>query len=358
MPDLESVHLTFRSGLHVGRHGIGQEAVMPHVPADTLFSALAATRALLIPDTGTWAGRFKTDPPPFRLTSAFPLAGGVRFYPRPLAAPPGLTMEPKRWRNVRFVSETIMRHLQSGRLPPEYELPARPDEEPRQGLGLQDGALWLARKEVGQLPEPIRTWRERKGATRPRPLEALLRQRVWAEATVPRVTVERISNRSQIFHTGRVSFAPGCGLWFGVQWFDETARPELLAILAALGDAGLGAERSAGYGAFTFATGERLGWPDPTADGVMLMLSRCYPARGDMAAVLDSRATYNLVYVAGHLQSLGRADQRRRGVYLITEGSIIGGAARGRLAKVTPTAGSYPHEVWRYGLALGIEVQR
>ena len=88
----------------------------------------------------------------------------------------------------------------------------------------------------------------------------------------------------------------------------------------------------------------------------MLLLSRYHPRPEEAAQMLTTEgAAYELIHVAGRVRSLGQADQRRRGARLVAEGSLIGGGARGTLVDVRPTVGTYPHAVWRYGLALGIQ---
>lgn len=355
MPTLEIYRLTFRDGLHVGFHGIGQEKALAHVPSDTLFAALVSTRVQWQGDAEAWANRFKEDPP-LRMTSAFPFAGNVRFYPRPLKPPKN--MDPKGWRKVQFVSEEILKYLLAGDVPESYLL-KKGNEEPQDGLALQNGALWLAVKEKEKLPLSLLEKKNRKGETYRLNMKAIQRQKVWDEETIPRVTVDRTSNTSEIFHTGRIQFRRGCGLWFGIQWKEEGLRPELEATLRVLGDAGLGAERSAGYGVFTFEREpNRSAWPDTPPNGLLYLLSRYYPASdSDAKALLHEGSAYDLIHVAGRVQTVGVANQRRRGVNLVAEGSVIGAEASGGLAEAQPTVGSFPHNVYRYGLALGIGME-
>lgn len=350
MPQLDTYYLTFRAGLHVGRHGIGQEKVLAHVPADTLFAALAVVRAQVMPDVDTWAAGFNSDAP-FCLTSAFPYAGKVRFYPRPVRSP--VSADPKRWRKIRFVSEGVLKRLLDGNAP-ETLWPRPLDKEPADGLAMQGGAIWLMRDEMQDLPEDMRTKNEGNGK-RDLPPKAIQHKRVWAEATVPRVTVDRITHASEIYHTGRITYAPECGLWFGVQWRDPSRRDDFETLLRVLGDAGLGAERSAGYGAFTFERREPLTLADPPENGLMMLLSRYYPRDAqDAQALTRGDAAYELIHLAGRVRTAGLADQRRRGVRLVAEGSLIGAAAQGGLADVRPEVGEFPHAVYRYGLALGV----
>ncbi len=353
MPILETFNLKFHSGIHIGTRGIEQEQTLAYIPADTLFAALVAMRVRLMDDTLAWVERFKGQPP-FRLTSAFPFVGKVRFYPRPVPAFQGIL--PKEWRRVKFISEQVLRHWQQNDLPASW-LPKAGQDAPENGLTFQNGALWFSREEIPGLPEAFRTRKSNHGLRlEPLPAEAIQRQVVWAEAAIPRVSVDRLGNQSDIYHVGRVSFAEECGLWCGVEWRDMTQRGQVLEILTALGDSGIGAERSAGYGAFTFAPSESVEWADPKPGGIMLLLSRYYPLAEEAVSVLQTKsAAYELVYVAGYVKADGQPSQRRRGVHLVAEGSLVGSHAQGQLVDVKPTAGSFPHSVWRYGLALGLE---
>jgi CRISPR-associated protein Csm4 len=191
-------------------------------------------------------------------------------------------------------------------------------------------------------------------------LKAIQRQKVWVESVVPRVTVDRVSNTSEIFHTGRIQFAAGCGLWFGAHWLADDARASFEETLQVLGDSGLGAERSAGYGSFRFSRTEKtLPIAEAKSNGLLYLLSRYYPEnQADAESLLRDDAAFDLAYVAGRTQAMGTANQRRRGARLVVEGSVIGGGATGALADVTPTVGSFPHKVYRYGYALGIGLEQ
>lgn len=355
MPILDIYRLTFRDGLHVGFHGIGQENTLSHIPSDSLFAALAVTRANLHGDAGPWIDQFTKAEPPIRLSSAFPFAGDVRFYPRPPERP--ASMDLKDWDRIRFVSEGILQGLLKNTLP-EENLPQGLDKEPRTGLALQNGQLWLKSDEAMRLPPGLREKKKLDGTPIPLSLKVVQRQRVWQESTIPRVTVDRISNTSEIFHTGRIQFSQGCGLWFGVEWNDRNQVQDLEELLSLLGDAGLGAERSIGYGAFQFERMKQaVAWDNPRPDGRLYLLSRYHPRDAKDAESLLKHAYYDLVVVSGRVQTAGVANQRRRSARLVAEGSLVGGAAQGGLVDVQPTVQPFPHPVYRYGLALGIGVE-
>jgi len=85
-------HLTFKTALHLGRAAgpaqtgkLGLEKTETYIPADTLFSALCHTWATFY---GTQSLTEFLDPYttesdtlPFTLTSAFPFADDIHFYP-------------------------------------------------------------------------------------------------------------------------------------------------------------------------------------------------------------------------------------------------------------------------------------
>lgn len=375
MPQLTIYHLRLCGRLRVGRHGVGQEAATIHVPGDTLFAALVAAWV----DAGgrgeSWGESFpqaeKPADPPLLLTSAFPYAGEVHFYPLPQVdlRPLDVEVEERRkdLKRIAFVSEGIFRRIVSGQslagcLPP-------PSGEPGKGLFLQGQTLWLTAEEVAQLPEAMRTFEDAKGQPHERPARALQHLHVWKTDKVPRVTVDRVNSASNIFHTGRVTFAPDCGLWFGVEWRRPEAsldggvsyRAAFEQALNLLSDSGLGSERAVGYGAFRWQKGGSLSWPDPAPGALYVTLSRYHPRPSETPeAFSGDDVAYSLVPVAGYLQTPTGAAQRRRRLWLAAEGSVlraVGPGPYGDLTDVRPQVGAFPHPVWRYGLACPVALK-
>ena len=81
-------NLTLKGPIHQGEFvGINREAALDWVPSDTLFAALVATWASHGEPVKQLLEDFVSGAPPFRLTSAFPRAGAVRFYPAPARYP-------------------------------------------------------------------------------------------------------------------------------------------------------------------------------------------------------------------------------------------------------------------------------
>ena len=349
--------LELRGPLHIGEVGIGREETLSYVPSDTLFSALVSAWAAREPgeaqrELGEWLSDFLTDPPnpPFRLTSAFPWAGGVRFYPRPL----GLQgwSEPKKTKRIRWVSEGIFQSLVTGQ-----QLTA----EQKQTNLLHDGTVWV----LGE---------ERDAIARALKLSANQEVHLWWEDVAPRVTVDRLANRSNLFHTGRAGYASGGGLWFAVRFRDDAARalwrPRIQEALATLADMGLGGLRSQGHGGFHFKWEEEAEVPaGDLRSGYMVTLARYVPrdAAEIERTLRPSGTSYSLVRVGGWCMDDAYHAWRRKPLRLVAEGSLLGhdGGAPGRLVDVTPEPEAEPRpifhngrRVYRYGLAFPVAVDK
>ena len=74
------------SSFHFGRLSGSQEDSSVVFPSDSLFAALVHTAAQTLPSAAfeAWISGFAAGQPDFLLTSAFPCAGSIRFYPMPL----------------------------------------------------------------------------------------------------------------------------------------------------------------------------------------------------------------------------------------------------------------------------------
>jgi CRISPR-associated protein Csm4 len=334
------------SYFHFGKQGLGQEETYSTWSSDSLFAALTARLAILMGDQAVtnWIKPFLEGQPPFLLTSLFPFAGQLRFFPVPYAScfpndqplPEGL--RPKDLKKVQFVSESIYRQLlNSGSLVAFY--PSH--------IELHGGIFWLTKEEGDKLPksedrQPIRIWEIEKK---------------------PRVTIDRSSNSTALFHLGTVHFAPGCGLWFGVEWRNSTIGKELLAhLLNDLGEAGLGADRSVGYGKAQFTQGDILTLPDPVK--MWTSLSRYLPREEEMEAFQHPHAVWKIQTVGGWLDSPQKTGQRRRTINFVQEGTTLGMPKKtqlpfGRVVDVRPRYKSgeeYPisHGVYRSGLTVAV----
>ena len=74
------------SGLHIGKQGMAQERSSIIYHSDSLFSALFQTLAAVSDKIhfDELLNEFNSGDPPFSITSAYPFAGDIRFFPMPL----------------------------------------------------------------------------------------------------------------------------------------------------------------------------------------------------------------------------------------------------------------------------------
>lgn len=361
-------HLEARAPFHFGLRGVGIEATGQHAPSDTLFSALCAAirqlygSAMLVGFLEECHGH----DPPVLLSSAFPYgftrgegegerrdpdvpldpSRAVCFFPRPMEPPPGvpdLPAERKAVKKIAWVSEGVFRGWVGGEDLKPHFAPERL---------IHGGQVWLTDPELASLSG----WRDEETD------EVVL----WVTGDVPRVTVDRGTSTSSVYQAGRVWFRPGGGLWMLARWREDWRERGELA-LQALGDEGIGGERSAGHGLFRLHGPRTLPpLPDPSSGGRFVALSLYYPAVQELSAVLGGdgvgyrfqvrrgwMASPDWVEADGSEATRGGA-LRRKAVRMFAEGSVLrwpeGKAFLGTLADVTPDVFT-AHKVYRYGLA-------
>lgn len=321
---LFSVTLAPKGAFHLGERGIGYEETSEFVRADTFFGALCSVWSLLYGEHAVQSDLLGvgTDPwePPFLFSSAFPRAGSVRFYPKPLLPPPD--GDAAAWKDVEWVSEAVFRAwLAREPLPADLRL-------------LHGGEVAASAEELRKL----RDWNE----------EAPL----WKVTRVARVTLDVPTNATELWHFGRLHFAPECGLhlWVDVRRLAERLWPALRL----LGDVGLGGDRSAGHGLFEvdFRQEEP---PWRASDARFVTLSPVWPPPDQVAALLGDGCAYRLVTRTGWIGGVLPTPYRRKTVRLLAEGSVLIGstsAVWGGLADVTPDhVPDLPHRVYRWGYA-------
>ena len=315
-------HLNFRSLLHLGRRGVGLEETEISIPADTLFSAICQTWRTFYgeEDLTDFLAQYETGEP-FLLTSAFPFAGNIRFFPKPLIDfKVNADDERKKLKKVRYLSEKRFRQIAN-------------DEEIAFDSNhlINDGQLWVQHGD--QCPSAV-----------------------WNIDKRPRVTLDRQSSSSEIWHLGGVKFHEGCGLWFGAKFDAEETQTQIETILRVLGDTGIGGERSAGYGIFDLHS-EPAGIESERETDRFITLSPICPRDADeLNRLIQGDVGYALEECSGWIGSAEGNGLRRQQVWMFAEGSVLAGngARIGRLVDLKPEA--CPHPVWRYAYAWPIKI--
>ncbi len=294
------------------------------LPSDSLFAALVSAWASSGADVKARLLGFAQGQPPFRITSAFPWVGRVRFFPAPAALPDRLGLIGKEAKRVKWISDTVFAQLRAG-------------TEPEKNF-LHDDTVWVTLEEHTRLSQAY--------------LNDDGRVRLWQTFVVPRVTVDRVTNASNLFHAGRVSFKSGDGLWFAARGAQTEWITDALAQLA---DTGLGGLRNYGHGAF-----ERIPTDDELLDaptmGAGISLARYAPNDADeiRAALQQNGAAYRLVNVGGWCTDDAGHAWRRRSVRMVAEGAIIPDVTRAHGKLVAAQPENVPEfktrPVYRYGI--------
>ena len=357
-----------RSAFHFGERGVGVEETADLLHSDTLFSAIASAWRAGDEEPDPAAGNnlpsvqpFASGEPPFRISSAFPYAGDVLLFPRP-QIPLGVAKGLKR---VELVSEGALGLLGQGTVP---------DEDRAHRELLQGGRIWVTPEErddiVALMLEhaPDAKTRER---LRVRFEQDTRHIKLWSgsgEAPVPHVAVDRINSLSNLFFSGRLQFAPGCGLYFWVEFLDTNYESRLEDALTFLQDEGLGGRRTTGHGQFTFERKDRP-LPEIGAANRLMILSLYHPTEAEVKAGVLREAWYKRIPRRGWIYSPDGKNLRRKGLWMLREGAVLScdwkEKVLGDLTDLKPgeeslrQAGLPPfvHPVWRYGYALTLPLR-
>jgi CRISPR-associated protein Csm4 len=321
--------LTFKTQLHLGRASgpaqegsLGLEKTETYIPADTLFSAICQmwTTFYDTESLTTFLKGYTEDSTvlPFMLTSTFPFAKDVYFFPKPLM----LSTPSKKSKRVRFVSQSLFQNIVSGN-PPEFN----------ENQLVNGEEVWMTPEEREQLETS-----DDDDFT------------IWTTNTRPRVTLGSRNSGSEIWHVQTVQFNMNCGLWFAAQFDSDETKHKIETLLRVLGDTGIGGERNAGYGTFDF-TEATLEIPTPETGSQFVTLSSICPKSPEqLAQLLTGDIAYTLNLLTGWVSTTGTASRRKQ-VNMFAEGSVLHASDThiGRLVDLRPD--NWEHPVYRYGYA-------
>lgn len=328
------IRLTPSGPFHLGERGVGLEETAEFIHSDTLFGALCWAWTLYHGrEVSGFLEPFLAGDPPFVISSAFPYAGDVHLLPRPR----GVSLskdeeEASRLRKGGWVSLALLAEAAEG-----------PVDEGRL-LPMWEESAFLLEDDPSGLPAALR------GPNGFRP---------WAITRLPRVSLDRASHSSEIFHAGCLRFAPDCGLYLWAQLRNPHASAELEPLFRLLGDEGLGGERSCGYGQFRpfFLEIEPPAF-SRTETGAWLLLSLYNPDPRELEALNLRRSAYALIRRKSWVCSPQSRALQTATVQHFSEGSVLvlkdKGSPQGRLVEVLSAGGAIPHPVYRNGLAFAV----
>ena len=179
---------------------------------------------------------------------------------------------------------------------------------------------------------------------------------VWETTTRPRVSIDRQTEESSIWHVETVQFNTDCGLWFAVNFDSDETKQKIETLLRVLGDNGIGGERNAGYGLFDF---DEVALEIPTSEDSTQFVTLspiCPKSSEQLEHLLKGDIAYNLNPLTGWVGSHGTY-KRRKQINMFTEGSVLNASDEsiGRLVDLKPD--NWTHPVYRYGYAWQVGIK-
>lgn len=365
MEDYTVYRLTFKTQLHLGRASgpaqtgkLGLEKTETYIPADTLFSAICQTwvtfydsQSLIEFLNGYIVAN---EAPPFTLTSAFPYADNVYFFPKPLTlrerkdTPKKLEAEAKKKiKKLQFVSANPFWHVISGHLPEfSQDTPMAITLKGEKVYPMNSEKIWVGAEENEQLRATLSPNNESENGE----------VNIWQTSTRPRVTLGSRNSGSEIWHVQTVQFNGNCGLWFAAQFDSDETKHKIETLLRVLGDTGIGGERNAGYGAFDFDPAF-VEIPEAQDCNQFMTLSPICPKSVDqLEHLLKGNVAYTLTPSSGWVSTPGTVTRRKQ-VSMFAEGSVLhtSDTQIGRFVDLRPD--NWEHPVYRYGYAWRVGVK-
>lgn len=331
MTHLTRYSLNFPDGLHLDAGTYGFENTEVSIHSDTLFSALCCAAALLDGEAGVKALKEKAV-----ISSAFPFVGGQYFFPKPLT-PRDFAFsdysDEKKFRKLKY--------LDQGRL--EADLSGQLTAADFDAKMIRNNC-WLA-----FIPDDDEDFRVLKLSER------------------PRITIDRVTQSTEIYHFSEVHFEEDGGLFFLADFDgDSEFKVRFTSYLRLLGDEGIGADGTIGKGFFEIRQVEDVAIATPDDTNSWLMLSLYSPTEEEVSKILTHQSHYEILTRRGWSSAPGIATWRRRALRMFSEGSVLAfknneqpvGNIPAVLKKSDEVGGILPpHEVWRYGRAFCLPIK-
>lgn len=313
--------LKFKGATHLGDTGIDLENVSEWVSSDTFFSALMnANRILNGKDAVTTLIQAFKEKPLFLISSLFLYQEDNYFLPRPIFD--------------NHISKDLKKKLGK-------------ELKKLKWLDLEGFFKWLNGKDI------MKTDIEKMQSA----------QEIYKKAFIteirPRVTLDRISQNSNIYHAGYVYFKEKAGLYGLVAFNNETYIKEFEVLLKTLGEIGLGGERTYGCGMFEVENFQKIsGLFEKILNNnsdTYTLLSLYHPSENELHALEDKLIAYDVIRKRGWVTT-GRyaLPLKRKSVGFIIEGSVLKEQPLGCIIDVTPDTDPFnilDHKVYRYGYA-------
>ncbi len=179
-----------------------------------------------------------------------------------------------------------------------------------------------------------------------------------------RVTIPRDGSDAKPFYMDRLFFGENAGMFFLIEFHNETYKQQVLNALTLLGENGFGTDRNVGNGNFSYKEDiVTLTLPEITADTMQMNLSLyCPKEQTEFPKIIlenDNKTAYSLVKRGGWLanpQEDKHRSLRKKSIYMFAEGSVFNTKEKlvGKLVNLKPEGEVFtnPHPIWRDGRAI------
>lgn len=307
-----------KSPFHIGVKEGSLEKTLHYIHSDTLFGALCNAYRLLYEkeELENLLEKFLSDPP-FLISSAFPYAKDILFFPVPKSINFSQHVERKdvkKFKKIEYISQNVLKDLT------KHNLKAHLNTEN------------IIQRRLLVTNEEKKTLEEQRIET------------IWNEREVPRVTIDRKTNAPNIYYFGEVEYNVHCGMYFIINFMHSDYKEKIKAAINLLGDEGIGGDRSYGKGLFKATYG---GFSWSINSGTFITLSMYFPKEDEIEMI--KRGHYEMVRRGGWVYSVDEKGMRKKFVRMLSEGSTFEGEKTFYGGMIKVAEGSHP--VYRYGYA-------
>lgn len=306
-----TIKLKFISSFHSGEREGFFESTDVYIHSDTFFSAFCYSYLLLYGENklNELLNKFLTDTPPFLISSAFPYWNNKLFFPVPLNQIPETDI--KEIKKIKFIEKDGFEKLLNGNRIEEIY------------------------KKYTTIP-----YKNEKGEIQT-PYEIVVN---------PRISIDRLSNSpgENYFHFAEVFYKENSGLFFIVDFKDNSIEKEFMSTIRLLGDEGIGGDRTVGKGHYKIVSEEEINFILPTDTKYQISLSLYLPKEDEIIDL--QKGYYEIIERKGYIYSVHCKSLRRKSVRMFKEGSVFSKGKKGKIIDVTPEIYN-THRIYRYGLS-------
>lgn len=300
-----------KSSFHLGERENFLEGTDVIIHSDTLFSAFCNGYLLLYGKTKLeeLLQRFLTNNPPFLISSAFPFWKSKLYFPIPYNQIP----KEKKIKKILFIEKEGFEKLLDG-------------------------------EKIEEVAENFKTIPDINAKEEEK-------RTPWQIITTPRVGLSRLNNHpgDRYFHFGEVFYKENSGLFFLLDFKDDSLKKEFDAVFRLLGDEGIGGDRTVGKGFYEPEFGQiNINLPDCES---VITLSLYSPSESELFDIKDGY--YEIIERKGYIYSPYNQSLRRKSIRMFKEGSVFKTKKKGRIVDITPEIFNF-HKIYRYGLCCAL----